>query len=56
MSAVAAFVAGRRSKFVVLALWIVTIGALGPFIGKFEDAQETEPSSFLPADAESTEA
>jgi RND superfamily putative drug exporter len=55
MSAIAAFVAGRRSKFVVLALWIVTIAALGPFVGKFEDAQENEPSSFLPADAESVQ-
>jgi RND superfamily putative drug exporter len=53
VSTVVAFIAGRRSKFIVLALWLVTIGALGPFVGKFEGAQENEPSSFLPADAES---
>jgi RND superfamily putative drug exporter len=46
-------VAGRRSKFVVLAAWLLTIAALGPFIGKFEGAQQNEPSSFLPGDAES---
>jgi len=53
VSRVAGLVAGRRSKFVVLAVWLLTILALGPFIGKFEGAQQNEPSSFLPAEAES---
>jgi RND superfamily putative drug exporter len=47
------FIAGRRTKLVVLALWLVAVGALGPFIGKFEAAQQNEQSSFLPGDAES---
>jgi RND superfamily putative drug exporter len=50
---IVALIAGRRSKFVVLGAWLLAIVALGPFIGKFEDAQENEPSSFLPGDAES---
>ena len=32
----------------MLAVWLLTILALGPFIGKFEGAQQNEPSSFLP--------
>jgi RND superfamily putative drug exporter len=46
-------VAGRRSKYAVLAAWIVTLVALGPLIARFESAQKNEPSSFLPGNAES---
>ncbi len=53
MSKLAAAVAGRRSKFLVLLAWIVLAGALAPLAGKFESAQKNEPSSFLPGDAES---
>ena len=53
MSKFAAFVSGRRSAFVVLGLWLVLVVALGPLAGKFESAQQNEPSSFLPGDAES---
>lgn len=53
MTRIAGLIAGRRSKYLVLAVWIVAIVALGPFIGKFEGAQQNEPSSFLPGDAES---
>jgi RND superfamily putative drug exporter len=52
----ARLVSGRRSKFVVLALWLATLGALGPLIGSFESKQRNEPSSFLPEDAESVRA
>ena len=48
-----ALVSGRRSKFLVLALWIGALVALGPLIGQFESKQRNEPSSFLPEDAES---
>jgi RND superfamily putative drug exporter len=50
---IAPLIAGRRAKFGVLAAWLVLIVALGPFIGRFEGAQQNEPSSFLPGDAES---
>ncbi|HYK07715.1 MAG TPA: MMPL family transporter [Gaiellaceae bacterium] len=53
MRRIPAFIAGRRTKLVVLAGWLVVLAALGPFIGKFEGAQENEPSSFLPEEAES---
>jgi RND superfamily putative drug exporter len=52
----ARIVTGRRSKLVVLATWLLTLGALGPLIGSFESKQRNEPSSFLPADAESVRA
>ena len=56
MTGFARIVSGRRSKFVVLALWLITLVALGPLIGSFESKQRNEPSSFLPADAESVRA
>lgn len=55
MSRFADVVSGRRSKFFVLALWVVLVVALGPFAGRFEGAQRNEPSSFLPEGAESVE-
>jgi uncharacterized membrane protein YdfJ with MMPL/SSD domain len=55
MSAFVSFVSGRRTKFVVLALWVFLVVALGPFAGRFEAAQRNEPSSFLPEVAESVE-
>src|SRR3954470_1669368 len=47
------FPAGRRLKWVVLLVWLVLLGTIGPLAGKFEDAQKNETSSFLPGDAES---
>jgi len=51
-------VAGRRAKWVVLLVWLAAIFATGAagLLEKFDDAQENESSSFLPGDAESTEA
>jgi len=54
-SRLAGLVAGRRSKFVAIGAWLVVVAALGPLAGKFEGAQRNEPSSFLPAGAESVE-
>jgi RND superfamily putative drug exporter len=53
LSRLAGIVSGHRSKFVVLGLWLALVVALGPLAGKFESAQQNEPSSFLPGDAES---
>lgn len=52
------FPAGRRSKWVVLGLWLVALMAiLGTNLpGKFADAEKNESRSFLPGDAESTKA
>jgi RND superfamily putative drug exporter len=52
------FVAGRRSKWVVFALWLAAIAIAGAadLPGKFEDAESNEATSYLPGDAESTAA
>jgi putative drug exporter of the RND superfamily len=44
---------GRRTKFVVVAVWLVVLVAIGPLAGKFEDAQENDPADYLPGGAES---
>ena len=54
-----AIAAGRRSKWVVLAIWVIGIFiAAGPaqLPTKFSDAENNESTSFLPGDAESTKA
>jgi RND superfamily putative drug exporter len=51
------FAAGRRSKWVVFAIWFAGIFvAIGPagLPEKFEDAESNEATSYLPGDAEST--
>jgi putative drug exporter of the RND superfamily len=54
VSALAAFVTGRRSKWVVIALWVVAVVALAPLGAKLADATSDETASFLPSEAEST--
>jgi RND superfamily putative drug exporter len=54
MSALASFVTGRRTKWVVIALWLVGVFALSPLAAKLADVTNDETASFLPADAEST--
>ena len=54
-----AIAAGRRSKWVVLLIWVIGIFiAAGPaqLPTKFADAENNESTSFLPGDAESTKA
>jgi RND superfamily putative drug exporter len=48
--------AGRRARYVIVAVWFVAIFAiLGANLpGKFADAENNESSSYLPGDAEST--
>lgn len=53
------FAAGRRSKWVVFAIWFVGIfiaAGAANLPGKFEDAESNEATSYLPGDAESTHA
>jgi len=53
------FPAGRRSKWVVFAIWFIGVFiAAGPanLPGKFEDAESNEATSYLPGSAESTKA
>jgi putative drug exporter of the RND superfamily len=51
----ASVVTGRRSKWVVLAVWIVAMFALFPVGSKLSDETTDDTESFLPASAESTE-
>jgi RND superfamily putative drug exporter len=50
----AALVCGRRSKWIVLAFWLVVLVVLGPLAGKLSGAQKNDNSSWLPTNAEST--
>ncbi|MDX6392261.1 MAG: putative drug exporter of the superfamily [Streptosporangiaceae bacterium] len=45
---------GRRTKWVVLVLWIVILGVAGPLAGKLMNAEKNDAKSWLPAKAEST--
>ncbi|MER6300609.1 MMPL family transporter [Kitasatospora sp. NPDC001539] len=51
----AALPCGRRGKWVVLALWLVLLVALGPLAGKLMGAEDNQASSWLPGSAESTQ-
>jgi putative drug exporter of the RND superfamily len=55
MSRLASVVAGRRSKWAVVALWVVLVVALAPLGGKLADITDNQTQSFLPKNAESTE-
>jgi len=47
---------GRRTKYVVVAVWLAVAAVAGSFAGKLSDAEKNEPASFLPGDAESLQA
>jgi putative drug exporter of the RND superfamily len=55
MRSLAAFVAGRRTKWVVPVIWLVLIFVFGPLGSKLGDETTDDTSSFLPKSAESTE-
>ena len=46
-------VVGSRRRFVVVGVWVLAAAALGPLAGRFEQAQQNEPATFLPGGAES---
>jgi putative drug exporter of the RND superfamily len=46
---------GRRGKWVILAGWIIALAVLGPLAGKLSGAENNQASSWLPAQAESTQ-
>ncbi|UGQ09749.1 MMPL family transporter [Yinghuangia sp. ASG 101] len=52
--AIAAKTCGRRSKWMVLAAWIIVVIALSPLSMKLSDAQNNETAAWLPGSAEST--
>jgi RND superfamily putative drug exporter len=55
LRALASFVSGRRTKWVVPLAWVVLIGLLAPLGGKLADETNDETESYLPRSAESTE-
>ncbi|MEV5609724.1 MMPL family transporter [Streptomyces sp. NPDC052225] len=52
---VAWLVCGRRSKWLVLLLWLVIIVGVAPLAQKLTDAQDNDAQSWLPGSAESTQ-
>src|SRR4051794_34165734 len=55
MNVLASIVAGRRSKWVVVAAWIVAVVALSQAGSKLGDITDNQTEDFLPPNAESTE-
>jgi putative drug exporter of the RND superfamily len=47
---------GKVTKWLVLGFWLVAFVGLGTFAGKLAEVQNNEASSWLPGNAESTEA
>jgi putative drug exporter of the RND superfamily len=48
------FSSGRRSKWVVIAIWLVVVIAIGGYAGKLQDVTKNENEDYLPASADST--
>ena len=55
MSRLSRVVAGRRSKWAVVAFWILLVAIASPLAKKVADVTDDRQESFLPADAQSTE-
>ena len=55
MRAVASIASGRRSKWVVVLVWVIAMAVMMPLGAKLVDETEDDTASFLPESAESTE-
>ncbi|HEY6747262.1 MAG TPA: MMPL family transporter [Mycobacteriales bacterium] len=53
---VAGTLSGRRTKFLVLVLWVAALAAAGPLAGKLTGVQKNDNAAWLPGEAESTRA
>lgn len=49
------FVCGRRSKWLIVVLWLVVLVVAAPFGSKLSSAQDNDAQSWLPGSAESTQ-
>ncbi|MEA2154419.1 MAG: putative drug exporter of the superfamily [Solirubrobacteraceae bacterium] len=58
MASLLARVAGRRARWIIVAVWLLAVGgaSAAQLPAKFADGQQNGPESFLPGDAESTKA
>ncbi len=54
LSKIGAFVCGRRTKWIVLAFWVLVLALAGPLSAKLTGAQENDSAAWLPGSAEST--
>ncbi|MFF3171317.1 MMPL family transporter [Streptomyces sp. NPDC057900] len=52
---VASLVCGRRTKWLVVALWLIVFVVAAPLAQKLTDAQDNDAASWLPSSAESTQ-
>jgi RND superfamily putative drug exporter len=52
--AIVGIASGRRTKWAVLAFWLIIAVVAGPLSGKLNGAEKNDASSWLPAKAEST--
>ncbi|MEU1472239.1 MMPL family transporter [Streptomyces sp. NPDC005761] len=52
---VAALVCGRRTKWLIVALWLIVFVVAAPLAQKLTDAQDNDATSWLPSSAESTQ-
>ncbi len=48
-------ICGRRSKYLVVAFWLIIVAVTGSLAGKLQGAEKNDASSYLPASAESTQ-
>ncbi|MBM3667273.1 MAG: MMPL family transporter [Actinobacteria bacterium] len=48
------FSAGRRSKWLVIAAWVILVAAVGGYAGKLQASTTNENEEYLPASADST--
>ena len=53
--ALAAIPAGRRTKWLMLVVWLVAFGVLGSLAGKLTGAEKNDAYAWLPGKAESTQ-
>jgi RND superfamily putative drug exporter len=51
----AGLISGRRTKWMVLAGWLIMLAVLGPLAGKLGDVEENDAAAWLPSGAESTQ-
>jgi len=54
-SSLAGLPGGRRTKYLVLAFWILAIAVTAPLSSKLVGAEKNDASAYLPASAESTQ-
>jgi len=55
MTRLVAMICGRRSKYLVVAFWVLVVVALGSLPGKLQDAEKNDSSAYLPSSTESTQ-